>query len=121
MKRLGDKIERLAKPIAKTIDAIWGSDLVNCTGCNKMRDNLNSGMTLTDALWERFWPKQQEENKMQFQVNRQIVVEADDAEEALKKTKPTEGTTVSFNVVPRPAAATVGRMPQSIANVRSNE
>lgn len=40
---------------------------------------------------------------MQYTVNRQIAIEAESAEEALEKTKPSEGTTISFNVNPRPS------------------
>ncbi len=39
---------------------------------------------------------------MQFIVNRQIAIEAETPEEALEKTKPNEGTTISLNVNPRP-------------------
>lgn len=103
MKNLGDKIAKVAQPVAKTIDAIWGSDLENCSGCKKMQTNLNRGMSLTDAIWDRFWPKQQQRgNNMQFQVNIQVLIEADTAMEALDKVKPTNGIIIGFNISPRP-------------------
>jgi hypothetical protein len=39
---------------------------------------------------------------MQYIVNRQIAIEAESPEEALEKTKPVEGTTISINANPRP-------------------
>lgn len=40
---------------------------------------------------------------MEILVNRGTVVEAETIEEALEKTKPSQGTTTSLNAVPRPA------------------
>ncbi len=96
VKNLGTKIETIAKPIARGIDAIWGSDLVGCSGCNKMKEDLNAGMSFGQALSERFWPKLKGENKMQFQIT--LVVEAESVEDALSKKN--SGTTIS--IVPRP-------------------
>ena len=39
---------------------------------------------------------------MQFIVNRQIAIEAETPEEALEKTKPNEGNSISLGVNPRP-------------------
>ncbi len=39
---------------------------------------------------------------MEFIVSRQIAITAGTPEEALEKTKPIEGTSISFNVSPRP-------------------
>jgi hypothetical protein len=38
---LGDLVESVAKPIARVIDRIAGTDLQNCAGCAKRRDFLN--------------------------------------------------------------------------------
>ena len=57
----GDAIADVAKPIAKTIDFLMGTDLQNCAGCNKMQQNLNSGMTMAEAIRYRWWPKETEE------------------------------------------------------------
>jgi hypothetical protein len=58
----GDVIASVAQPIAKGIDWILDTDLQNCAGCNKMKTNLNAGMNLADAFFDRFWPSQPEEN-----------------------------------------------------------
>jgi hypothetical protein len=47
---LGDKIERLAKPVAKAIDKIAGTKIAKCRGCKKMKDRLNAGMPFAEAL-----------------------------------------------------------------------
>ena len=39
--RLGDAVERVAKPIARIIDMVAGTKLANCQGCAKRRDKLN--------------------------------------------------------------------------------
>lgn len=54
----GDAIAMVAQPVAKAIDAIIGTDIANCGGCNKMKTNLNSGMSLADSFYDRFWPQQ---------------------------------------------------------------
>lgn len=63
--RLGDRIAAVAQPIAKGIDLATkvlfprhGTNLANCGGCKKMRDNLNNGMPFPQALRERFKPNQ---------------------------------------------------------------
>lgn len=38
---LGDAIEAVAKPIARTIDAVIGSGLSRCGGCARRRERLN--------------------------------------------------------------------------------
>ena len=93
---IGTKIETFAKPIARGIDAIWGSDLANCSGCNKMRDNLNAGMPFTQALSERFWPKKGQKMVFVIQLD---VGEADNVEQALKQVA--QGTTISVNPNPQ--------------------
>ena len=34
-------VEAVAKPIAKAIDRIAGTNLANCQGCKRRRDKLN--------------------------------------------------------------------------------
>lgn len=58
--KTGDAISVVAKPLAKTIDYFTGSDLQHCAGCNKMHSNLNAGMNLADAIYDRFWPQRKE-------------------------------------------------------------
>ena len=40
--RLGDKAERIAKPIARGIDKVLHTDLENCGGCKKRKQWLNN-------------------------------------------------------------------------------
>ncbi len=107
MKNLGTKIERIAKPIARGIDAIWGSDLATCVGCGSMRDNLNAGMSVEDAIIERWFSKKLKGEKMQFQIL--IVVEAEGVPQAVTPDSIAKGTIISVN--PRP------QQPQRPANV----
>ncbi len=95
--KTGDAIYTIANPIAKGIDAIWGSDLAGCSGCNKMRENLNSGMGFWEAVKQRFQQQTEGEN-MQFQV--QVVVEAESVIQAITPEFFTKGTVIS--VTPRP-------------------
>lgn len=39
---LGDVVERIAKPIARGIDRIAGTDIEQCKGCANRRDWLNN-------------------------------------------------------------------------------
>ena len=48
--RLGDKIERIAKPIARAIDRVAGTKVANCGGCKKFKDRTNAGMSIAKAL-----------------------------------------------------------------------
>ena len=48
--RLGDKIDKITKPIARAIDRVAGTKIVGCGGCRKMKDRLNAGMPITEAL-----------------------------------------------------------------------
>ena len=42
---LGDVVEKLAQPVAKLIDSVAGTDLQNCSGCEKRRQALNKTIT----------------------------------------------------------------------------
>lgn len=50
---LGDKVEKIAQPIARVIDAVLGTRVEGCGGCKQMKNDLNSGMSLQDALRKR--------------------------------------------------------------------
>ncbi len=65
--KLGDAIATVAQPIARTIDAVAGTDIAGCQGCKKMQQNLNAGMSLTDAIYERWFKAKQEGEKMKYQ------------------------------------------------------
>jgi hypothetical protein len=59
----GDAIAKVAKPVAKTIDFLAGTNIQNCGGCNRMQLNLNSGMSMAEAIRYRWWPKEEHENE----------------------------------------------------------
>jgi len=40
--RLGDKVEGIAKPVAKRIDGVFKTKIQHCVGCQKRRDFLNN-------------------------------------------------------------------------------
>jgi hypothetical protein len=58
--KTGDAIATVAQPIAKTIDYWLGTDIQNCQGCKKMQQNLNAGMSLSDAFYDRFFKSTQQ-------------------------------------------------------------
>lgn len=53
LQQLGDRIERVTKPIARVIDKVAGTKIVGCGGCKKMKERLNSGMSITEAIKRR--------------------------------------------------------------------
>jgi hypothetical protein len=57
----GDAIATVAQPIAHGIDRLFGTDVANCSGCNRMKNNLNAGMNLSEAIFDRFWPQTNKE------------------------------------------------------------
>lgn len=50
-KGLGDLVEKVAKPIAKAIDKVVGTDIEHCDGCDKRKDFLNR---LSGSIIEKF-------------------------------------------------------------------
>ena len=38
---LGDVVAKVAKPVARVLDATMGTKLQNCGGCDKRREELN--------------------------------------------------------------------------------
>lgn len=127
MNNLGTQIESFAKPIARGIDAIWGSDLANCGGCNKMRDNLDAGRSLAGAFYDRFWSgiplalvnnKTGEEN-MQFQI--QIVVEAEGVVQAISPDVITKGTVISVTPRPQQPAQQRPQLPTVLTNMKTGQ
>jgi len=106
MKNLGTKIEAIAKPIARGVDAIMGSNLAGCSSCNKMRDNLDAGMNLTDAIYQRWFAAKKKGENMKYQIV--VVVEAEKASEATAKGE-SIGEVMALQVRPEPQQ----RPPQS--------
>jgi len=80
---LGDKIASVAQPIARTIDRVSETNVAGCSGCKKMRDNLNSGMSLIDAIYERWFKAKEKGEKMKYQIT--VVVDADKFADAVSK------------------------------------
>ena len=91
--KVGDAIATVAQPIARGIDAVAGTRLSGCGGCRKMRDNLNAGMSLSDAIYERWFKAKQQGEKMKFIIQSEI--EADDVVQAMEKKN--EATVISVN------------------------
>jgi hypothetical protein len=85
--KTGDAIAAVATPIARAlklpcIDPAT-KELRPESGCAKMRQNLNNGMTFTDAIYERWFAAKQKGDKMKYQVV--VVIEANKLTEAAQK------------------------------------
>jgi hypothetical protein len=64
--KTGDAIEKVAGPVAKAIDSVFGTHLQNCGGCRGAVTGLNAGtvhlhqvpgimmQNLGDAFYDRF-------------------------------------------------------------------
>lgn len=63
--KTGDAIASVAQPVAKTIDYWLGTDIQNCPGCKRMETNLNAGMSLADAFYDRFFRKSEQQKEEQ--------------------------------------------------------
>jgi hypothetical protein len=50
---LGDKIASIAQPIARVIDKLAGTKIAGCGGCKKMKERLNAGTPLGEAIKKR--------------------------------------------------------------------
>ncbi len=49
----GDDIAAIALPIARQIDAVFGTHIATCGGCKKMRAELNAGVGFVRATKNR--------------------------------------------------------------------
>ncbi len=87
MNNLGDKIAAVATPIARALklDCIdpETQQLRPESGCAKMRNNLNAGMSVQDAIYQRWFAAKQQGEKMKYQVS--VVIEAEKLSEAALK------------------------------------
>ncbi len=87
MKNLGTRIEQ--NPIVHAIGRFTGcvdgktNRIRPETGCAKMRDNLNAGMTVTDAIYQRWFAAKQKGGKMKYQIT--VIVDAEKTSEAAVK------------------------------------
>ncbi len=95
--KLGDAIAAAAQPIARGIDRKLGTNIAGCPGCREMRDNLNTGMSLHDAIYYRWFKAKKEGVKMEYQIV--VVVKADKASEAVAKAE-SIGEVVAIKAMP---------------------
>ncbi len=103
MINLGDKIASVATPIARAlkmpcIDPVT-KQLRPESGCAKMRDNLNAGMSVQDAIYQRWFAAKQQGEKMKYQVS--IIIEAEKLTEAAQKAEAI-GDVLSIQARPSP-------------------
>ncbi len=101
--RTGDVIASVATPIARALKMPCidpeTRQLRPESGCAKMRDNLNSGMSISNAVAERWFRNKQQGEKMTFII--QIKLDADKLSEAVAKMEAVEGVEV-MGVNPAP-------------------
>jgi hypothetical protein len=100
MKR-GDTIASVAQPIARGIDAVIGTNVAGCSGCKQMQENLNSGMSLVDSIYERWFKAKQQGEKMKYQIT--VVVDAEKCSDAVSKAE-SIGEVLNAVVKPIPQA-----------------
>ncbi len=100
---IGDKIASVATPIARALKLPCVDPETNQlrpeSGCAKMRDNLNNGMTFTDAIYQRWFAAKQQGEKMKYQIV--VVVDADKTSEAAAKGE-SIGDVLSVQARPQP-------------------
>ncbi len=100
---LGDLISSVATPIARMV----GADCIDQetkqlrpeSGCAKMRDNLNAGMSVQDAIYHRWFAAKQQGERMKYQIV--VVIDADKPSEASSKAEEI-GEVLSVQVKPVP-------------------
>ncbi len=95
--KTGDVIASIAQPIALGIDAVVGTGIKNCSSCQKMKNNLNAGMSVTDAIYERWFKAKQEGVKMKYQIT--VVIDGEKMGEAVQKAEAI-GEVISVQVKP---------------------
>ncbi len=87
MNNLGDKIAFAATPVARILHMPCidpeTRQLRPESGCAKMRDNLNAGMSVQDAIYQRWFAAKQQGEKMKYQMT--VVVEAEKMSEVVAK------------------------------------
>ncbi len=113
--KLGDAISTVATPIARALklDCIdpETNQLRPESGCAKMRDNLNAGMSVQDAIYQRWFAAKQQGEKMKYQIT--VVVEAEKLSEAAAKADAI-GEVISVQARPTPAPNITGRPAQVV-------
>lgn len=85
--KMGDAIATIATPIARALnmDCIDPEtrQLRPESGCAKMRNNLNQGMNVHDAIYERWFKAKQEGEQMKYRIT--VTVDADKMSDAVIK------------------------------------
>ncbi len=113
--KLGDAISTIATPIARALkmDCIdpETQQLRPESGCAKMRNNLNAGMSIQDAIYQRWFVAKQQGDKMKYQIV--VIVEADKASEAIIKAE-SIGEVISHQIRPTPQQRPAGIGPATI-------
>ncbi len=103
MTNLGDKIAAVATPIARALKMPCidpeTNQLLPESGCAKMRDNLNAGMRMQDAIYHKWFTAKQQGEKMKYQVS--IIIEAEKLTEAAQKAEAI-GDVISIQARPTP-------------------
>ncbi len=103
MRNLGDTLAAVATPIARVLKMPCIDPATNQlrpeSGCAKMRANLNAGMSVQDAIYQRWFAAKQQGDKMKYQVS--VVIEAEKLTEAAQKAE-TIGDVVSIQARPTP-------------------
>lgn len=49
----GKRIARVAKPIARGLDAVLGTQISKCGGCKQMEQDLDAGLPIVQAIKKR--------------------------------------------------------------------
>ncbi len=100
--KLGDAVSTVAQPIARGIDAVAGTNVAGCSGCKKMRDNLNAGMSVQNAIYQRWFTAKQQGVKMKYQIV--VIVDAEKTSEAAAQAE-SIGEVISIQAKPIPVRA----------------
>jgi hypothetical protein len=112
--KTGDAIASLATPIARALGLPCidpeTKQLRPESGCAKMRDNLNAGMSLQDSIYERWFIAKQQGEKMKFQIT--VVIEKEKLGEAVLAAEAV-GEVISAQA--RPAQPQIPQGPINIA------
>ncbi len=103
MTNLGNTIAAVATPIARALKMPCVDPETNQlrpeSGCAKMRDNLNAGMSVQDAIYQRWFAAKQKGEKMKYQIT--VLVDAGKTSEAVLKGE-TIGEVLSAQARPTP-------------------
>ncbi len=110
--KTGNAIASIATPIARALKLQCidpeTKQLRPESGCAKMRDNLNAGMSVQDAIYQRWFTAKQQGEKMKYQVS--VVIEAEKLTEAAQKAE-SIGDVLSIQARPQPQVQPTARLP----------